>query len=999
MISLKQFFCFLILLFCGNYFFAQLNLNHYDISRVSQDDGLSQGSNYFRFEDSKGFMWITANDALNRYDGSNVKVYNLNYYFKNYPNLQQGYGFAEDNKNLYIGSTRGLYQYDYEKDEFILIEIFKNSKTKTAIPIGFSQGKIWCFNEDFELATYDVASKKIEKITQLPIEPLISMHVYGSEGTTFFSKMPFIDNKNNLWFFSKTQILHYNTTTKKSTFPLSKDDTTIYSSHFDNIKNNLYIGTKNNLLIYNLTDFSKKTITEIDGEKLNTVFSIAQQKDILVLKLEGKFIISNNQFSEKTIIYENKRAYGFGFDKIGRLWFCDDGFGQAIYNFNGKILRSSEENRSEKFSIIKNFGVNSISEFPNGNILINNGLEHLTKKSKFIKHHIIQRFNHYSIKVNFDPHRNGNWVNIDNLSQYELKFLDDKNNLKSVFKIENTNNSRFQSMAVFKEFPPMLSFSNGIFWLNETAKNLEKIKTLPDKNGFYINKISGNRVAISYLNGDMILAQINPDKSVKVLQKILPGVQSFYLQEDEKANQFWVGTNEGVFLLDKNFKILKKFDSNNGLAGTYIYGILIDNDGNAWCSHQRGLSSIEKNSFRIINYDKEDGIQHWDFNNRAFLKTRDGTLYFGGVNGFNYFKPPLKIQSHYQPEIYFDEILINNKRIEAKNGFNSVEKLALKNDENNINIKVFIKDLEFGKQRKLYYRITNHENKWTLISAKQSLIFNSLSPNHYKIEFAVYDKFSNQFSAIKKLEITISKAFYQTFLFWILVSGLFFGGIFALYGRWRFLKQKEFYQHELDLDNQRNKITADLHDDLGATLSSLQINSAIAQKLLDKDLSQTRKILQKIEAQAKHISENIGDIIWSLKPGKNEFMSLSTRIINSANEILGHTEIPFKIKVNPEIDLEIKDFTMRKNMVLICKEALNNIAKYSLATKVEVNLTKKNEEYHLEIFDNGIGFNPENKKGNGLQNMKKRTEEMHGKFEVSTNPGTFIKIIIPTIRD
>ena len=408
---------------------------------------------------------------------------------------------------------------------------------------------------------------------------------------------------------------------------------------------------------------------------------------------------------------------------------------------------------------------------------------------------------------------------------------------------------------------------------------------------------------------------------------------------------------------------------------------------------------MKKNSFRIINYDKEDGIQHWDFNNRAFLKTRDGTLYFGGVNGFNYFKPPLKIQSHYQPEIYFDEILINNKRIEAKNGFNSVEKLALKNDENNINIKVFIKDLEFGKQRTLYYRITNHENKWTLISAKQSLIFNSLSPNHYKIEFAVYDKFSNQFSAIKKLEITISKAFYQTFLFWILVSGLFFGGIFALYGRWRFLKQKEFYQHELDLDNQRNKITADLHDDLGATLSSLQINSAIAQKLLDKDLSQTRKILQKIEAQAKHISENIGDIIWSLKPGKNEFMSLSTRIINSANEILGHTEIPFKIKVNPEIDLEIKDFTMRKNMVLICKEALNNIAKYSLATKVEVNLTKKNEEYHLEIFDNGIGFNPENKKGNGLQNMKKRTEEMHGKFEVSTNPGTFIKIIIPTIRD
>lgn len=999
MIYLKQYFCIFILLICGNYFYAQLNLNNFNISYVSQDDGLSQGSNYFRFEDLKGFMWITANDALNRYDGSNVKVYNLNYYFKNCPTLQQGYGFSEDKNNLYVGSTRGLYQYDYLKDEFTLIEIFKNSKTKTAIPIGFSQGKIWCFNEDFELATYDVTSKKIEKIAKLPLEPLISLHVYGSEGTSLFSKMPFFDNENNLWFFSRTQMIRYDTKTKKVSIPLSKSYEIIYSSAFDKKKNILYLGTEKSLLIYNLHDFSKKKVTEVGGEKLNFVHYIAHYQDILVFKIEYKFLITKTDFSEKTIITDRKRAYGFGFDKIGRLWFCDDGYGQAIYDFNGKILRSSEENRNDQFSIIKNFGVNSIAEFPNGNTLINRDVEHIKKNGKFIKHDIINKPNHYNLRTYFDPYRNGNWVNVDDLNQYELKFLDDKNNLKSVFKLENTKNSRFQSMAIFKNFPPMLSFSNGIFWLNEKQNSIEKIKNLPDKNGFYINKISGNRIAISYLNGDMILARINPDQTVKILQKILPGVQSFYLQEDEKSRQFWVGTNEGVYLLDKNFKILKKFDSNNGLAGTYIYGILIDDNGNAWCSHQRGLSSIEKNSFRIINYDKEDGIQHWDFNNRAFLKTRDGTLYFGGVNGFNYFKPPLKIQSRYQPEIYFDEIFINNKRFEAKNGFNSVEKLNLKNDENNINIKVFIKDLEFGKQRKLYYRITNHENKWMLIPAKQPLIFNSLSPNKYQIEFAVYDKFSNQFSPIKRLEITINKAFYQTFLFWIVVSGLFFGGIFALYGRWRFLKQKEFYQHELDLDNQRNKITADLHDDLGATLSSLQINSAIAQKLLEKDPSQTQKILQKIEAQAKHISENIGDIIWSLKPGKNEFMSLSTRIINSANEILGHTEIPFQINVNSEIDREIKDFTMRKNMVLICKEALNNIAKYSQATKVEVNLTKINDQYILEISDNGIGFNPENKKGNGLQNMKKRAEEMQGKFEISTVSGTFIKIVIPTIRD
>lgn len=372
---------------------------NYSIERITQDDGLSQGSNYFRFEDRKGFMWITGNDALNRYDGSNVKVYNLNYYFKNCPNLQQGYGFAEDDKNLYIGSTRGLYQYDYEKDQFVLIEIFKNSKTKTAIPIGFYDGKIWCFNENFELATYDVSSKEKEKVAQMPIEPLTSLHVYGSEGTTFFSKTPFFDNENSLWFSSRTQILKYDTKTKKTTFPYFENEETIYSSDFDSAKNRLYIGTKSNFQIFNLNDLSKKTISEINGEKLNNVFSIAHHKDILVLKTEYKTLITNIDFSKKLMILENKRSYGFGFDKIGRLWFCDDGLGQVIFNFKGKILRSSEENSNNEFSFLKTNGVNSIAELTNKNVLINRFLEHRKTDNKFIKYNLFKNYNLFNITL------------------------------------------------------------------------------------------------------------------------------------------------------------------------------------------------------------------------------------------------------------------------------------------------------------------------------------------------------------------------------------------------------------------------------------------------------------------------------------------------------------------------------------------------------------------------------------------------------------------------
>jgi hypothetical protein len=84
-----KFFIFLCAAFLFVTIKAQVNFNYFSINKLTQDDGLSQGSNYFRYEDSHGFMWITGNDALNRYDGSSVKVYNLKYYFKKCPALQQ----------------------------------------------------------------------------------------------------------------------------------------------------------------------------------------------------------------------------------------------------------------------------------------------------------------------------------------------------------------------------------------------------------------------------------------------------------------------------------------------------------------------------------------------------------------------------------------------------------------------------------------------------------------------------------------------------------------------------------------------------------------------------------------------------------------------------------------------------------------------------------------------------------------------------------------------
>jgi signal transduction histidine kinase len=222
--------------------------------------------------------------------------------------------------------------------------------------------------------------------------------------------------------------------------------------------------------------------------------------------------------------------------------------------------------------------------------------------------------------------------------------------------------------------------------------------------------------------------------------------------------------------------------------------------------------------------------------------------------------------------------------------------------------------------------------------------------------------------------------------------------LYIIYRR-RLAKQKSLLKQQLALEQQRNKITADLHDDIGATLSSLQINSAVANRLMTKNPQEAQLILEKIENQSQNIADKIGDIIWSMKPGKDEFMTISTRIKNFANDILGATSIAYEVIINPLLDVQIKDISTRKNIILITKEAINNTVKYSQATTILITLSIEQNAIALQIKDNGIGFDTSQVKGNGMANMRKRVEELNGEFSInsSTNKGTTIKAVIPFI--
>lgn len=193
------------------------------VTTITTDDGLSQGSNYFRFEDSHGFMWITANDALNRWDGRMMKVYKSERYFKNCPPRQQGYGFAEDlNGNVYIGSPIGLYRYNRRQDNFSLIKIFNAAPDNVAMPFAFHDGRIWCYNRQFKIAAYNPVIGNSVFYTNINLEQIPSIHPYCFNNTTYLRRQPFFDKNGYLCVANSRHVCRYDMRTEQVTFPLNK---------------------------------------------------------------------------------------------------------------------------------------------------------------------------------------------------------------------------------------------------------------------------------------------------------------------------------------------------------------------------------------------------------------------------------------------------------------------------------------------------------------------------------------------------------------------------------------------------------------------------------------------------------------------------------------------------------------------------------------------------------------------------------------------------------
>ena len=206
-------------------------------------------------------------------------------------------------------------------------------------------------------------------------------------------------------------------------------------------------------------------------------------------------------------------------------------------------------------------------------------------------------------------------------------------------------------------------------------------------------------------------------------------------------------------------------------------------------------------------------------------------------------------------------------------------------------------------------------------------------------------------------------------------------------------------QKESALSEQRAMISADLHDDLGASLSSIHLNGIMAQNFLLVDIPKTSSSLTRMVNDLKSVIENMGDIVWAINTHTQGHKSMSSQLKDFYFDLMDSHNIQCSYDIDEGVEDKITDINARKNILLIAKEAINNILKHAESSKVTIVLKDNVDHILLSVSDNGIGMRDDEYRntGNGIRNMRGRVEKLKGDFIIKSEQGagTTLSCIIP----
>ncbi|MES2775050.1 MAG: two-component regulator propeller domain-containing protein [Bacteroidota bacterium] len=957
---------------------AQSNhLENIPFQGLTINDGLSQGMVNKIIQDRHGFMWFASKDGLNRYDGYHFKVYRHDPEVPSTLADSHVQSLLEDSRGrIWAGTSFGnLDLFEDASGSFEHIMLEEDSAAGTAI------GAIQQLTEDKEGNLWALSNKRV--------------YVLMMQKNNAGKGKPWQVKKIDL---PKPRPDHKLFVSKAGTIYLfNYSDTTVYTWGGDrgwqrwNAASSFLSNTikKNALVVYDLLEdsipgrlymISSNGIVQLDDDK--------PPKLILALNLPG----ITRSFLDKSgnIWFTHERQLAIYNLASGKLSFV--GSGNVDMQYHLTLIQSTYVDRSgliwmgtggygiitlnpwiRRFHHFDNTSIFNFKERADGQVMVNNGcgcyktldrnaVAYLDSNAFPNAKVIYENFNDYSIPTFTDSLHRRWFADEKRVLCYNEAT---KEAITYPIPLEHISNNYGLSLALLGTGPDLvwLGGSEGLLCLNVATKTWKLYRNNPaDKTSLSFNVIF-----------------------------------SLCADPAEPLRYLWIGTNGGgLNRLEISTGKFKRYTTSEGLPNNVVYGVLRDDDKRLWMSTNKGLACFDPATETFKNYEDKDGLQSNEFNHDAYLRASDGTLFFGGVNGYNYFNPREIISNPVIPQIALTDLKIRNESIQPNPGQSPLstaiylsDKIVLPYNDNMISFEFSALDFAAPLKNMFQYKLEGFDKDWVNSGNIHSATYTNLDPGTYTFRVKGSNKDGVWNHEGTSIVLTILPPWYMTWWFRILVAFLILSAGYALY-KYRLNKA-------LELMAVRNRIASDLHDEIGSNLSNISIFSNVARQQNIPD-PRHMGMLEKISEYSQISMDAMNDIVWMINARNDRFENIMVRMRTLASEIFEAKNYQLHIRFDERLNDVKLNMDKKKNFYLIFKEAVNNVAKYADGTDVWIELTLINNKLKLLIKDNGKGFDPlQAKHGNGLVNMKSRAALLKGMLDIysSTATGTTIELNFP----
>lgn len=503
---------------------------------------------------------------------------------------------------------------------------------------------------------------------------------------------------------------------------------------------------------------------------------------------------------------------------------------------------------------------------------------------------------------------------------------------------------------------------------------IPKILVATDQN-VWVTSTSEGVFVLDPTEGTVIKHLDNAILNSNDIERIIQLNDSIFLMGTELLNKYNVYTGEN-----------EVFSFSEGMVSNGILDIEVDLNQLAWIYTPNGLTRFDALTNTFSSFGTNHFFSQIPSDGHSGTQLSTGELAFVSNNAILLFDP-LQFDRNLKP-LTPSITSIELFGVYVGDGSSSHPRNQFSSHENSISFDFNI--LNFPKQDRFtyYYRLIGADQEWVEAQRNFRAVYSLLPPGDYRFEVRSANE-AGVLSPSSFYEFEIRPSLIQTWWFKAILAIVFLGIVFLIY--------RMHVNRILAVVKIRARLARDLHDDMGSTLSTINILSSMAKTKLGTDPVKTSEYITRISENSQRMMESMDDIVWSITPQNDSMDKLIARMREFANQALESKDIKIQLEVEEKVMSMKLSMDAIRDLFLIFKEGINNVAKYSGAKNADIGFGLDQGVFWMRIKDDGKGFNLSTvEEGNGLGNMRKRAKSLNGELKMESNPGlgTEIRLLV-----